>query len=82
MGHIIHYILTGKKPFPNLKDEIAYKTVMEGGTPWLEKFIINSTDPAIQALHRAMMMCWTFDPKDRPSARVVQHFLSKALATI
>jgi hypothetical protein len=58
-----------------------YKTyVKNGGRPNVtDPEILNSTHPYDMALLKAMDLCWTFNPEERPSAREIANLLHSAL---
>lgn len=58
-------------------DETVRKIKLLGGKPQIPHEVKNSDDPSIQAVLRAMDMCYRSDPDNRASARTVADFLNE-----
>jgi Protein kinase domain len=71
LGNILYTIVEGEYPYRNIGSSDAIRKVMEGIWPELRKETRKSKDPVIQALLRAMSMCWNKDPSNRASARQI-----------
>ena len=82
MGNIFYVLLTKEWPFDDMKDKAAQHEVKHGRPPPISASIRNSTDPYTQALIKAAEMSWVYNPKERPSAREVESFLSQSLQSI
>uniref|UniRef100_A0A7S4MR83 Protein kinase domain-containing protein n=1 Tax=Odontella aurita TaxID=265563 RepID=A0A7S4MR83_9STRA len=78
-GNIIYFILTGKKPFENIKTDETYQSVKKGKTPHVKKELQQSRDPVTIALLKAMEMCFIYDPNERATAREVANYLTSQL---
>jgi hypothetical protein len=88
MGHIFFRLICGHEPWNKLepggrpsREEITAK-VQRGDLPFIPDFVQNSDDPEIIAIRDAMLSCYTFDPRKRPSARDVANALDKALGEL
>ena len=55
---------------------------MAGERPHLDESLKTSKDPFVQALIRAMNMCWIHDPKKRATARQVEKFIDSELVRL
>lgn len=85
MGHIFFRLICGHEPWNKLepggrpsKEEVNEK-VQRGDLPFIPEDIRNTDDPEVIAIRDAMIKCYTFDPKERPSARVIANELGAAL---
>lgn len=82
MGNIFYQLLEGKEPFDEMRqlkhvdDEYIQNLVKEGNRPQLSDDIINSDDPNILTILKAMSMCHTQDWRERASARKVRDVLN------
>jgi len=81
-GNVIYYLLTETKPFDDIDQKEAKKLVIKGGRPHLPGRFREPTHPVDIALLRAMNLCWTHDPEERPSAKLVADFLGEQLKKI
>lgn len=79
MGNIFWVLLHGYYPFEKISRKATKRAVSRGQRPEFHESFIFNTDANIQALVEAAKMCWTQDPRDRASAREVQHFLQSKL---
>lgn len=82
MGHIFYRLICGKSPWGKLdgnptKQEIHAK-VKEGRYPFFPSKVTDTKDPIIIAIREAMLLCYTFDPEQRPSARAIAKGLRKS----
>jgi hypothetical protein len=79
LGLVLYKILTsGGSLYAGIERKKTY--VMNGGRPNVtDPEILKSTDPYDTTLLKAMDLCWTFDPEERPSAREVDNLLHRAL---
>lgn len=70
---ILYEILTGKKPFSNLKtnEQILYHVVFKGSRPEVNK------DSKPLYLYQLMTKCWNQDPKLRPTFEEIVSILLK-----
>jgi len=60
----------------------AQKLIMAGERSPLNETNPNKSDPAIQAIVKAMNMCWIHSPEKRATARAVERFLDSALSKL
>ena len=79
LGLVLYKILTrGASLYPGIKEYEAY--VMNGGRPNVTRSkILKSTHPYHTTLLKAIDLCWTFNPEERPSAREIDNLLLGAL---
>ena len=83
MGNIFYQLLEEKEPFDEMKQlkhvdtEYIQNLIKEGNRPPLSDEVIDSEDPNILAIIKAMSMCHTHDWRERPSARKIKQVLSK-----
>ncbi|KAL7426045.1 hypothetical protein ACHAXM_000289 [Skeletonema potamos] len=78
LGSIIYHVLTGKKVWKSqFSKKDAEKAMIRGELPAINDEIANSADPVDQALLKAFYMCYTHDPKKRPSAKEVASYLEE-----
>ena len=82
MGNIFYRLICGKSPWGKLdgnptKEEIHAK-VKAGEHPHFPSKVTEAKDPTIIAIREAMLLCYTFDPVKRPSARVIANGLRNA----
>lgn len=82
MGNVMYYVLTKKWLFEHVTTEEATKLMVQGSRSEFPEDILNSEDLAIQAVVKAINMCWTHDMEKRPAAREVSALLREALETI
>ena len=85
MGHIFFRLVCGHEPWNKLepggrptKEEVNEK-VQRGVLPFVPDKIRNTEDREVAAIRDAMLRCYTFDPKERPSARDIANALDAAL---
>jgi hypothetical protein len=53
--------------------------VKNGVLPRIPDHILNSNDPEIIAIRKAMLMCYTVEPNERPSSKAIAKFLEGEL---
>ena len=53
------------------------KWTIEGNLPGIDDAILNSTDPAKQALKKALDMCCINEPSERATAKEIATYLEK-----
>jgi serine/threonine protein kinase len=91
LGNVFYRLAVGASPWkrPGAKKlsreekiEVARLKRTNGTLPAIPNDIINSPDPAIQALLKAMYSCYQFDPLRRPTAAQVVTMLSRSSASI
>jgi serine/threonine protein kinase len=91
LGNVFYRLAVGASPWkrpgakklsPEEKVEVARLKRTNGTLPAIPDEIINSPDPAIQALLQAMYSCYQFDPLKRPTAAQVVTTLSRSSASI
>ena len=81
-GNVLYQVLTLQEPFEleGFSEKQVHKAVMEGDRPHISQSLYrDSDDPKIQALVRAIDLCWKQDPRERPTAREVVDLLQSAL---
>jgi serine/threonine protein kinase len=78
-GNVIYVLLQEEYPFARIKTDEAKQLVMDGVRPDVYIDIWNSTDPVIQALKEAMILCHEHDPEKRISARELETFLKSQM---
>lgn len=81
-GNILYQVLTLQEPFEleGWSEKQVHKAVMKGDRPHISHSMYrDSDDPKIQALVRAIDLCWKQDPRERPTAREVVDLLQSAL---
>jgi len=82
LGHMFYIFLMELEPYfypERIPDRNVDKLIVQGIHPKLDSSIANSDDPAIVAIRSAMEQCYTYDPKDRPSASQIAEYLKGAL---
>ncbi|KAL9191463.1 hypothetical protein ACHAXT_001169 [Thalassiosira profunda] len=82
MGNIFYTLIAGEMPFEGQKESKAQKKVMDGERPKIPEEVLESDDPAIQALVSATKKCWEQKPEDRPSAASIRDELKKVMGRI
>ena len=58
------------------------KRVRRRELPEFPLHVLESKDPAILAIVRAIESCWTYDPNERPTSRQIRDFLKDELKSI
>lgn len=82
MGNIFYSLLTKLYPFEHVKTKDAQEKIMTGERPFIDPKFTNSTKSRVQAMLKAIDMCWIQDPRKRASAREVASFLKVELKKI
>jgi serine/threonine protein kinase len=80
LGSIIYRLLTGNTVWSRndyTKEEVQER-VLKGVLPRISNSILNSTDPVDKVMVKALDMCYTYDPSERPSARDISVYLTTA----
>lgn len=79
VGYVLYQMITQKVPYQGMHDEEAEAQIMKGVPPMVDSVkILNSTDPCLKAVLKAMRMTFVFDPNARPAMREVAHVLESA----
>lgn len=81
-GNIIYYILTNQWVFEGVKNTESIKRLVQGFRSPFPDHILNSINPADQAIMKGIRDLWTHDVEKRPSARTVSNFFIKELEKI
>lgn len=88
LGHILFRLICSHEPWHKLepnglppKEELN-KLVKEGRLPTIPESVTESTDPEVVAIREAMLQCYTYDPKKRPSAREIASSLQQTLDSL
>lgn len=81
-GNILYMLLQGVWPFEDLDEKEAAQKVINGERPAIYVDVWNSTDPLIQTLKEAMILCHQQDPKERASAREIEKMLRGKLEEV
>ena len=84
LGLVLYKILTnGGSLYNGMKTSIRETYVKNGGRPNItDSEILKSTHPYDTTLLKAIDLCWTFDPEERPGAREIANLLHGALKTL
>jgi hypothetical protein len=77
-----YYVLTKQWIFEGRLNREAIKLVLEGKRSEYPSHLQNSTDPADQAMMKAIEMAWTQDPRERPPAKEIAEYMRKQLIEI
>ncbi|CAB9515322.1 activated protein kinase kinase kinase 7 [Seminavis robusta] len=75
MGNIFYVILTGQYPFEDMKKKDAMEAVKEGKRQEIPEEYMNSKNPMVKALVKAILKCWDQDPSKRATSRQIQQLL-------
>lgn len=85
MAHIFFRLICGHEPWNKLEDgekptkEEIHEKVKKGILPRIPDDVLTSTDKEISAIRDAMIACYAFDPKERPTARQISSILQDTL---
>ena len=83
LGNTLYVLLTGIEPrgkeHKTKRLKQVSKDVALGKRPTFPAEYLNSTHPAIEAIRRAITLCWEPDPSLRPTAKEISEGLSAAL---
>ena len=81
LGHIFFRVVCGHEPWNRLEQgrkpsaEVLKRKVKAGSLPRVPQEIMESIDPVVVAIRKAMFMCYTVDPMKRPSSKAIATFL-------
>jgi serine/threonine protein kinase len=75
LGNMIYNVLTNKWVFEGMTTGSALQRIMSAKHSKFPSGLITSKDDKVQAMLKAIEMAWTFDPKDRPTARQIAEYL-------
>ena len=75
LGNVLYTILTGQYPFYKERQSKAIDMIKEGQRPPIDTLYENSDDELIQAIIKAIRVCWEHNPEDRASAVQVRGIL-------
>merc|ERR1711933_96564 len=75
LGNVIYYVLTNKWLFEYKTPEETKELLLKGKRSKIPSSFKKSSDTAIQAIIKAISMCWTQMPRLRPNARTVSNYL-------
>lgn len=79
LGNVLYSILTQRLPFEGVKTKEAQQAIMNGHRPAIQESILDSTDPFVKAMLKAIEMCWPQDPTLRATAREVESYIINEL---
>ena len=86
LGNTIYYLLTGLEPHGKEDKKSRQKgvsnLVARGDKPFFPDEYANSVDKAVEAIRKAIRLCWELDPNRRPSAFEIAEGLSAALVEL
>jgi|AntRauTorckE5430_2_1112549.scaffolds.fasta_scaffold00511_10 serine/threonine protein kinase len=88
LGHIFYRIICGHEPWNRLEQgrkpssDVLARKVKAGILPRVPQNVMESTDPVVVAIRKAMFMCYTVDPMNRPSSKYVAAFLDEELKNL
>lgn len=82
LGNSIYTILAGSYPFEGMRNTRVHKIVIDGARAILPDHVLNSEDPYVKALVRAMKLSQIHDPEKRASARDIADLLGEVLDTV
>ena len=86
MGKLLYTILTDRNKFTFSHDKgdklEQFKRFVAGKRPWIPQRIEKSNDTALVAMMNALNMTWTYNWKERPSARAIANHLMRGLREI
>ena len=81
-GNIFYFLLVGEFPFATRSRDTVKQALKAGKRQRIPEEYAKSEDPIIQALVKAIRMCWIQIPTDRASARQVQRHLGRAMKAL
>ncbi len=86
LGNTLYYLLTGLEPHGKEDKKSRLKgvsnLVARGDKSIFPDEYANSVDKAVEAIRKAIRLCWELDPNHRPSAFEVAEGLSAALVEL
>jgi hypothetical protein len=82
MGNVLYYVLVKKWCFEGISTKKARQLLMNGKHSVIPTKFLNSTDPADQAMVKAILMAWVYNPKERTSARQIANLLKEQLVNL
>lgn len=88
LGHIFFRLICGHEPWHKLEPggmpskEVLNQKVQNGILPTIPTSVMESTDPEVIAIRKAMLDCYTYEPADRPSAREIAESLASTLSEL
>ena len=77
LGSIFVELATGHGVWHGVATKEAQKRIAAGELPPILETLSTSTDQVNQVLWRAIEMCYVYEPKERPNAKVVADFLKQ-----
>jgi serine/threonine protein kinase len=81
-GNVLYTLLQRELPFQDESTKIARERVMSGYRPSIFADVWSSTDPAMQAIKQAMIICHAQNQTERATMRQVETFLKSSLESI
>lgn len=82
MGNVLFYVLAKQWCFEGMSTKKARKLLLKGEHSVIPTKFLNSTDPADQAMVKAIEMAWVPNPDERPSAREISYVLKEQLISL
>ncbi len=82
MGNVLYYVLVKKWCFEGISTKKARQLLMNGKHSVIPTKFLNSTDPADQAMVKAILMAWVYNPRERTSARQIANLLKEQLVNL
>lgn len=82
MGNVLYYVLVKKWCFEGMSTKKARRLLMEGKHSVIPPRFLNSTDPADQAMVKAIEMAWVYNANERTSARQIANLLKEQLVNL
>lgn len=89
LGHIFFRLICLNEPWHKLepgyvkggeiRKDYVNEQVKRGILPTIPKEVMNTSDAEVLVIREAMLACYNFVPKQRPSARDIANFLNKGL---
>ncbi|CAJ1954671.1 unnamed protein product [Cylindrotheca closterium] len=82
LGNVMYYVFTMHWLFQEVSTAVAALKITTGERSPFPESILQSQDRATRAMRKAIEMCWTHDPGERPTAKEVRQFLGKELQAV
>jgi hypothetical protein len=79
LGNVLYYVHTNKWIFEGVSSIEASHRIRQGVASPIPDDLMNSSNGAVKALFRAILKCWTRDPRSRPRAKEISNFLAERL---